>query len=1484
MVNTIPGFNISRTRKLFSLLFIAGILRLAMAGEPAVFIPEEDNPDPDYTPSLGRVGDFTPPTNPSNDRAMGMAIKGKARSTILNYGDFIDIDVDRDGNWDDYPAGLWGNYAYLPQVGFMAGIPGNYPIFKFGDWQILHSYPEFTEWISLSAGAAWMEDQEVLDPLEEDFNPNFVGVVFETYNDRGVTPDEAIYNVDQNEIEFTGPNQWYMDRDNAILHITLLDGVDPRNANAYGNPTQRKGIGMVYPWAMRPKYLGRPSGQDFDEVDYSGCDDYGASWYICDKNALEYYGSNVSESWYKRRFNTDWQPSTKARIYTHNTIVGAGDIFGDTPYVADDDEYPLLAHSNYGLTWPTLFDEETGLEEPFWPGWWAEEYNTDLPGCTGTRRDPRCWREVPGRFISDSDIYMEFDDRWAHNGNNVDGQNYESSGYPMGLRVMATAHSYGISYAEDIMFVTVKVRNESGDFCAFKRDQFGNEIDVLDENGQQVCGEGVVLPDGTKINGGKGFDYRRMSLGFYFDADSYSQTESGSTAGRTNDDDTMEYYDSTHVVNNEDLIISMAMIYDFDGISGQATDLGIVGVQLLDSPFATDTLYRHIHGIDRLPGQKLKMTDWHWFHWYNRPGVRNPGISPPTAENKEEIQYKIMTGDTTNISAAEKQWHFHTDQPETDPDYRLNPHFDSLDGLELEDDFVGDPLGVDAVLIMSCGPFDLDVGEEVPFSFTIIFGEDQFDIIRNAEFAQIMYNSHYQGFTAPTIPNVFATVGHQQVTLTWDNVAEYSRDVITGYADFEGYRIYKSIDGGRTWGTPYDIIRDINGISVGWESLAQYDLTLEEDMNLCIHSFNDCSANPDSTRGIEISGPDPLAPWFDLGSNTGLQHSFVDEDVIDGMEYTYSVTAYDMGVEADYEIDWTEEEQEIDIDIDGDGSTDTTITYASWIPDTTWSSSNPDHWASPFGYASLETPRGTTVHDPNFVTVIPGYRASNITFPDPESIEEFIHTNPGVVGNGDKFYSVVNEETLSDALVRMEIQAERWTNSFEGYAVENPSLYIYEIDSETEQNPVEFWTVNTNEISEDSLAYLMDLPGSDMQDDTTAIVPYYKLDDYKLAFMDDTDFENNWSQFFDGIRIRFDNGPESYNSLEETDQGKEMVLKEIEYHPDSSLLNLVHVRLIAKNQDLYAQRPPYEYRIEFSSTVADTADRMTPSSACNDDPWETSQLPFSVINQTTGRRVGIQHVDKGYNNGSSDPGYKDCQWQRNEQLGLRYDSVTTANDTIPSDEYIFDMYIDFPYMEYDFSTSDWNALIDYESETAVRFANMYYYNIADVVREWTIPAPGDTIKPNTWFDNNEDGLNDNLWRVWYPWMDGDYMVIKPARWYVDGDSWTADLSILGRPHKVTQAELEEVRVVPNPYVVRSLFNETEYIKRMRFTHLPQNCKITIFTISGEIVRELEHHDPYEGNLWWDLRSKNNQEVAPGLYIYVVEAGGKQHIGKFAIVR
>ena len=108
---------------------------------------------------------------------------------------------------------------------------------------------------------------------------------------------------------------------------------------------------------------------------------------------------------------------------------------------------------------------------------------------------------------------------------------------------------------------------------------------------------------------------------------------------------------------------------------------------------------------------------------------------------------------------------------------------------------------------------------------------------------------------------------------------------------------------------------------------------------------------------------------------------------------------------------------------------------------------------------------------------------------------------------------------------------------------------------------------------------------------------------------------------------------------------------------------------------------------------------------------------------------------------------------------------------------------------------------------------------------------------------------------------------------------------------------DEIKVVPNPYMVSSAFNESETTRKLRFTNLPENCRIIIYTVSGEEVvsfysnQENRHADCENitsGSCYWDMRTLNNQEVAPGLYLFSVEdlsnVKGKKFIGKFAIVK
>ncbi|HJM47232.1 MAG TPA: hypothetical protein QGH56_05375, partial [Candidatus Marinimicrobia bacterium] len=567
----------------------------------------------------------------------------------------------------------------------------------------------------------------------------------------------------------------------------------------------------------------------FDLFDYG--DDL-EEW--TDDDNYMFYDATFQESYFTwNDSKSDWQAVTKSREYTHNVDITAGDLFGGVElikgsFVTDNaDPFPLLAHSEYKQTWPTEYDISVSDYVPFWPGWWADKYWGDSPnswydegitGCNGSRQDDDCWKPSIGDHVSDMDIFMQFDDRWAFRGNQVENNVYLQTGYPLGLRVMSMGHSYGISYAEDIMFFTVVVRNESGfgeagQWCAFEDGEY-----KYNDDGTQLCGDPMIMADGTLLNAGKGFNYKELFLGFYMDADVLAGELSGYSGLHSNDDDFMEYIDceipsiyypdgECKYINGEKLRVSMATIYDYDGQSGQPSGetIGMVAVQLLDSPKATEDIdLDGDESIDIEVGEPLKMTDWHWFDWYNRPGVvateSNQGASAggggPQAANKEEINYKIMSGDTTNLSTGEKSRYFHTADPATDLDVLLNPHFDSLEGLTETEFFTRDPDGLDAVLEMTSGPFDLDIGEEVSFSFCVIFGQNHADLIRNAEFAQIMYNAHYQGYSPPNPPKVKVVGGHGKATIYWTNDAEVSKDVVTTYTDFEGYKIYKSMDNG----------------------------------------------------------------------------------------------------------------------------------------------------------------------------------------------------------------------------------------------------------------------------------------------------------------------------------------------------------------------------------------------------------------------------------------------------------------------------------------------------------------------------------------------------------------------------------------------------------------------------------------------------------------------------------------------------------------
>ena len=723
----------------------------------------------------------------------------------------------------------------------------------------------------------------------------------------------------------------------------------------------------------------------------------------------------------------------------------------------------------------------------------------------------------------------------------------------------------------------------------------------------------------------------------------------------------------------------------------------------------------------------------------------------------------------------------------------------------------------------------------------------------------------FSDFSAPTAPEIFAVADHNRVLVSWDASSEASIDSLTGYADFEGYKLYRSIDGGYTWGGAEDKLYDFDGNFVGWIPYAQFDLSSEKDISHCIYTHEDCESD-DPKRNTSIYGLDPLAPRFSLGFNSGIEYSFIDSNVVDGIEYTYSVCAYDIGLEP-FSIEYTQ---------DDSGST--------YTADTVWAYTNPDKFLGPSvldyydiygnlirsvpnpdrGYPYLETRKGSSVADKNFITVVPGYTASNISFPDEDDIEAIFLSDTNNIGTGERNYFIVDrKEISSDKLLKYEIKADQGPLAIDGIACEDPLVYVYEIDTDGLPKYSQDYEVSSlTFFQNDSLT---NLPGATIQG-STITVPDYQL----VQSLD------RWSNMMDGIRFMFENAlplnpsapPEfvpEYNSELINADGSPLDSLELVrwYFIDNIAINMTYTNLSS-----YLRRPNFDYQIEFFSEPV--GDSISVGAG-------TMGLPFRVTNLYTNKKVGLICFDMGTNNnpsGGIDDGVGDLTWTRGEEISMTNDTISIAGEQ--QVKYNFNLAMNYRIPSGKQVNLAWLNTTEYTENDTVFFGQMF----------WVTYGVSKNIQPSSAFiDENNDGVNDNTWRPVYPWKGGEKYIYSPSKFFENGDSWTSDMSVLGKISTVVDTTLDEIKVVPNPYVVRSRFNEAINSRKMRFTNLPQECRISIFTVTGEVVKVLDHNSQFDGNEWWDLRTDNNQEVAPGLYIYHVESkNDKEKIGKFAVIR
>ncbi|TES93177.1 MAG: T9SS type A sorting domain-containing protein [Candidatus Cloacimonadota bacterium] len=148
----------------------------------------------------------------------------------------------------------------------------------------------------------------------------------------------------------------------------------------------------------------------------------------------------------------------------------------------------------------------------------------------------------------------------------------------------------------------------------------------------------------------------------------------------------------------------------------------------------------------------------------------------------------------------------------------------------------------------------------------------------------------------------------------------------------------------------------------------------------------------------------------------------------------------------------------------------------------------------------------------------------------------------------------------------------------------------------------------------------------------------------------------------------------------------------------------------------------------------------------------------------------------------------------------------------------------------------------------------------------------------------------------------------PMNWEthpVSGDVWTLycsgevvptegnNFTVNSTPFTFGTVNLDRIKVVPNPYIIRNPWEVSSDYGILRFINLPNECTIRIYTLAGNLIKTIEHKVEATatsaiqgGSEKWDILTVNDQRPASGIYIYHISTpnDGETKTGKFALIR
>lgn len=763
-------------------------------------------------------------------------------------------------------------------------------------------------------------------------------------------------------------------------------------------------------------------------------------------------------------------------------------------------------------------------------------------------------------------------------------------------------------------------------------------------------------------------------------------------------------YDNQDLINiidsNNDGKLDFVYVWDKnnkkDGAwTNDPTPLGIVGICILQTP------------------KDLGVTDFHFFNREVMPKV-------------DEEMWPVITSNPNDPNLGIPQAFFHGSNRRID-----TTHPDSMN--------VYFPNGAPINYFIMTGPLSLLPNETVNSSLALVMGNsgnipnnpDTTDLMKNLRIAQKMYDRKFQGSGPPKTPKVVAYPGDKKVKIAWDSEAENSKDPLTGKMDFEGYKIYRSDDRGVTWGKP---ITDYYGNVIGYQPIKIFDLI----------------------NGIK--GPDPAFNQS-LGDDTGLKHSFIDENLINGVEYWYCVTAYDRG------------------------------------------NQHPDSLEQ-----SYQSSLGRSTMESHTVSAIPGVTAQNYIPPTYGPIYDAEGAIPPIGG-------------LSQGLVKVD---------------------IIEPDKITGDDYVVTFVDSAIQVKGNDTSYVLgfNLYRISANKDTTLLLNRH-------LFSNET--QDNLP-IVDGFRLTVLDAPSGIEFIGWTKVNGDTCTFDWRTKPHPK----------------YRDRPAGQIVPETIYTIDDF--RITIDTTQNGGTWAKWYDYFTGLVQDS-----LQH------------------------LPIRVEVVTDPNNPIDvsEDTWLFEFAVRAPwdtYRKFYYSQLGWDIVPGGKGYTqgSPGFYEMYT-DIINLERKIIDPVTQDTSYSGLYlFTNNFPDVyvnadGDTVRHIAVAPSHGDQFTIrtyKPFRKELRYEFNTKKISY----SKSQEIDLSKIRVVPDPYIVSNIWETNQFGKKLLFNNLPNECKISIYTVAGDFVAEIYHNDN-RGFTFWDMRTYNDQYIAYGLYIYVVSIpNGQQKVGKFLVIK